>query len=698
MARLRLRSPDQPLPVRWLLGLFESLASLRLAVVLIATAAVVLAAATFVEGQYGRAAVRFGVYGTWWFALLGGLLGVNILCAALIRIPWRRRQTGFVITHLGLLVLLFGCFLSWMGGIDASLPVFEGHSGWRAFEETQHFSLRVLPGAKDDVSGSENDSSDKTTIDVPFQSGPFNWQDFAELSWFPWQLARRDRGVLYDGDGIRLEVLDYYADSQDVPAPRITLVASPEGQRAAHGGLAAHPGVPLTLSVSSGGPHGMGRRYGLGERGGVPGGPRVAFWMTGNEAETKAFLDSKPTGPLGRDGRLVLHAGGERFEFLVEDLAKQKRVPLGDTGMELEYLGFEPRLLGVQLRIHKPEKQPQPLVLIADLPEFSQQDYRDEVFGSFWYDATTEREGAVPREKAFRDAGLPRVDILQGADEKLYYREWLSPNVRHIGPVPMDQARWTVFADTPNATELQLVDFMPLDRPGFKTMPKPFNSKMNVMAKKRQARVRLTVDGHAEEFWLKGSGERLLDAGLEPGARRVVAGDGRRVAITMPLDEIDIGFRVFLRKFNRKLDPGTDQASHYSSLVDLRRRDDEKHDEEPLQQDVSIALNAPVDFSDPATGRSYRLFQESFVGPWKLGTPQYNEFVADGDDRDEIFLSRLTVNYDPGRGLKYAGSLLIVLGIGVMYYMKAYFFKGRGTRGEGRGEKKAESGERKAED
>jgi len=33
------------------------------------------------------------------------------------------------------------------------------------------------------------------------------------------------------------------------------------------------------------------------------------------------------------------------------------------------------------------------------------------------------------------------------------------------------------------------------------------------------------------------------------------------------------------------------------------------------------------------------------------------------------------VNYDPGRPVKYLGSGLIVFGIFLMFYMRAYFFK-----------------------
>src|SRR5207237_324474 len=103
MARPKLRSADQPLPLQVVLGLYEFFASLKLAVILILLAALSLAFATFVESAYGTPAVQFGVYGTWWFTLINALLAVNIFCAAAIRYPWKRHQTGFVITHIGLL-------------------------------------------------------------------------------------------------------------------------------------------------------------------------------------------------------------------------------------------------------------------------------------------------------------------------------------------------------------------------------------------------------------------------------------------------------------------------------------------------------------------------------------------------------------------------------------------------------------------
>src|SRR3546814_4441410 len=46
-------------------------------------------------------------------------------------------------------------------------------------------------------------------------------QVFYGLNGFVFRLASRDQGVIYDRDGIKLEVLDYYADSTEVEAPLV---------------------------------------------------------------------------------------------------------------------------------------------------------------------------------------------------------------------------------------------------------------------------------------------------------------------------------------------------------------------------------------------------------------------------------------------------------------------------------------------
>ena len=99
-----------------------------------------------------------------YFAILLAFLGTNILCAALIRFPWKKRQTGFVITHAGLLIVLAGV-------VTASEPPTRDRSGcsratsaselvrvdhpvirvWEVDPHTQQFTREIdspfLPGA-----------------------------------------------------------------------------------------------------------------------------------------------------------------------------------------------------------------------------------------------------------------------------------------------------------------------------------------------------------------------------------------------------------------------------------------------------------------------------------------------------------------------------------------------------------------------
>src|SRR6185312_10629352 len=83
-------------------AIYRFLASLKLAVISLSTLAAVLAYATFFESWYGASAAQEWIYRSPGFAILLAFLGANILCAALIRYPWKKRQTGFVVTHVGL--------------------------------------------------------------------------------------------------------------------------------------------------------------------------------------------------------------------------------------------------------------------------------------------------------------------------------------------------------------------------------------------------------------------------------------------------------------------------------------------------------------------------------------------------------------------------------------------------------------------
>jgi cytochrome c-type biogenesis protein CcsB len=122
--------------------LFAFSASLRLAVITILALAFVLAAATFYEASYGTDAVQLMVYQSGWFAGLLGVLALNVFAAAAIRFPWKRHQAGFVITHAGILVLLFGCVWGFHRSIDGVVAVRQGSGASYVRLKREHFVLR----------------------------------------------------------------------------------------------------------------------------------------------------------------------------------------------------------------------------------------------------------------------------------------------------------------------------------------------------------------------------------------------------------------------------------------------------------------------------------------------------------------------------------------------------------------------------
>ncbi|MDZ4662327.1 MAG: cytochrome c biogenesis protein ResB [Pseudomonadota bacterium] len=103
---------------------------------------------------------------------------------------------------------------------------------------------------------------------------------------------------------------------------------------------------------------------------------------------------------------------------------------------------------------------------------------------------------------------------------------------------------------------------------------------------------------------------------------------------------LDIGFDMRLTDFTVGRYQGTMRAASYQSEMDVEG-----------QGKVTIAMNEPL------TKNGYTFYQASFQ-----------------EENGKPVLSILSVNRDPGRWIKYLGSLLVVLGIIIMFYFKDYYF------------------------
>lgn len=117
-----------PKPLALLHSVFKFFSSVKLAVPILSLLMIILAAGTIIESLYGADAAKILVYDTLWFSVVLLILGVNVLAAALDRLPWQKKHTGFVITHTGILVILAGSFITRAFMIDGQMPVAEGQT------------------------------------------------------------------------------------------------------------------------------------------------------------------------------------------------------------------------------------------------------------------------------------------------------------------------------------------------------------------------------------------------------------------------------------------------------------------------------------------------------------------------------------------------------------------------------------------
>lgn len=106
--------------------LLRILGSLWTAVAIIGSLALMLSVSTLIESHYGTPVAQRWVYRAGWFDVFLGLIALNILCSTLTRWPFKRRHTGFIVTHIGILMVLTGSLLTRLVGVEGQLLLFEG--------------------------------------------------------------------------------------------------------------------------------------------------------------------------------------------------------------------------------------------------------------------------------------------------------------------------------------------------------------------------------------------------------------------------------------------------------------------------------------------------------------------------------------------------------------------------------------------
>jgi hypothetical protein len=117
-------------------------ASLKLAVVLLAVLIIAAIAGTIYESSFDAKVARAYVYGAPWFNVWLILLGTNLAVSALSRWPWRKHHTAFVVTHIGIITLLTGSLIGRIWGTEGTITLFKGEPPTNRLLVDQH-QLRV---------------------------------------------------------------------------------------------------------------------------------------------------------------------------------------------------------------------------------------------------------------------------------------------------------------------------------------------------------------------------------------------------------------------------------------------------------------------------------------------------------------------------------------------------------------------------
>jgi len=676
--------------------------SLTLGIILLSLLLCLLAWGTFVESEYGSAVAQFVLYGNSWFYVLVALLAFNIAFSMLLRFPWKRYHLPFLTAHFGILVLLFGCFLTLRYGEEAQITLPEGTIGRVAVKpERQQLEFKNVSHSAD--------LAVPQPLYFPLRLGPFNWQDYEYNNWI--KDGRRYKTILwyamksgsrtigqYGFEGhpdMTVTLLDYYAHSALEPVPPFDVsilwkkaAVTEQGETVSRNwelvrldlrqqrpvaGLSDMRGVSATMSQ----------------------GERVTYSLAMSPDELTAFQKSRPEGGnnTGLWGEIVLYYSGKHYSINVDqllNLSDNRRFPVGDSGLLIGTIRFQDRGPIINFSVFTPSGEKEAMTLFPDNPELNVQARRLGVFGSYWVDP--QRIMRESRDHAdspmLERLAVQRLDFMQGTDNKLYYRLWSGQKIVADGAVPdredQKKPQFKLAEQTPDEVEIVIERFIPQDVPGSRIIPVSAGKGQH---NEQRVQLCVTFDGKEDTFWLRATTPTVVPLPPELDQIRYVYGNKRTLSVQLNFENIDLGFGILLKKFDKRTEPGTRMPSHFSSLVDYVEpidsadagktfsRNVRGHQVLPGGEDVLISMNRPGFFRGTA-GHGFRIYQSSYLGPFYPDQPQFHElydgtiFPWESRPRESIAMSTLSVNADPGRGWKYFGCLLIVLGTAMFVWRK----------------------------
>lgn len=597
------------------------LGSLKFAVILLVTIAIAISVATIVESRFDTPVAQHYIYKAPWFLAWLFLLCINLAAAALSRWPWQKKHTGFVITHAGIILLLIGSVVGMLWGFEA------------------YVTLRTDGPARDRLHAGESVLKIQSARD-----GGIDQMDFPVEAYLP---TEQDPATfpLPETD-LQLVVTGYSESLRREPK----LVASLDP--------AAPPGFRLWMKSNM-----MGQELQLPFL--VT--PEVNALPLFTMAEIEVYPELPPVENIGQPVP-VDFANLKREDSFREThvvMAKHPRQPIIASDLD-QVTGYR-----FELRPNKKDKHGQQLVMIA--PNQTEQSWLlEEVLKKATLTANNSLQVVVPEYWPDFDisSGTPaskseepnnpavRIDLygalsnqeppkptLQLAptpgEEALTYRLLRNNEVVQEGNLPVGESLLPGWADW----ALTLSEFQP-------------HAAMTVALRESAMAVNPSEGGNTPRA-MRGIRAHLIapdgrvgeSQWMEAGITRSLFLEAQQVRLWFGPHIVPLDFDVKLESFAVPRDEGTDNPADFiSKLAFTDKVTGEVHRDE-------AHMNTPAMYPG---------------GFWRAVMGWNYKFSQAGWNRNDLNESSLQVLYDPGWSLKWIGSLLICVGIFMLFYMKGY--------------------------
>ncbi len=129
--------------------ILKPLASLKLALILLAVIIIASIAGTWYESKVSAEVAKRLIYGNIWFDIWLTFLAINLFSVAAIRYPWKPHQTGFVITHAGIIVLLIGSMIDRHFGVEGFVQLHRGVEATDVMELREQELVATVDGVQE---------------------------------------------------------------------------------------------------------------------------------------------------------------------------------------------------------------------------------------------------------------------------------------------------------------------------------------------------------------------------------------------------------------------------------------------------------------------------------------------------------------------------------------------------------------------